>query len=188
MKGIVFNLLEQVVTERHGEAAWEALLEETRLSGAYTSLGSYPDDEVFSLVGAASEMLSLPPDEVLRWFGRAAMPLLAERFPAFFAPHRNTLSFVRSVNSIIHPEVRKLYAGAACPHFHFSDAPGGGLRIGYDSTRRLCALAHGFIEGAAPQFGEEAVVDHAACMNRGDPRCELTVCTVPMAGSIGNAA
>jgi hypothetical protein len=188
MKGIVFNLLEQVVVRHHGEAVWESLLDRTGLSGAYTSLGSYPDAEVTALVGTASQMLGLPPDEVLRWFGREAMPLLAERFPAFFTPHHETLPFLQSVNGIIHPEVRKLYAGAGCPHFHFSDAPGGGLRIGYNSTRRLCSLAHGFIEGAASQFGERAEVEHLTCMNRGDERCNLVVRTTAIESKIGHAA
>jgi hypothetical protein len=188
MKGIVFNLLEQVVVTHHGEAVWEELLDRTGLSGVYTSLGSYPDDEVAALVGAAADMLALPPDAVLRWFGAAAMPLLAERFPAFFTPHATTLPFLRSVNSIIHPEVRKLYAGAGCPHFHFTDASDGALRIGYNSSRRLCALAHGFIEGAARQFGETAEVEHLACMNRGDERCDLVVRVAAQENRIGDAA
>jgi hypothetical protein len=188
VKGIVFNLLEQVVARHHGEAAWEALLEKAGLSGAYTSLGSYPDSEILALVGAASQALQLPPDDVLRWFGREAMPLLAERFPIFFAPHANSLSFLKSVNSIIHPEVRKLYAGAGCPHFAFADLADGGLRIGYTSSRRLCALAHGFIEGAAGRFRETAHVEHVTCMNRGDARCELTVHTKAQAGALGDAA
>ena len=188
MKGIVFNLLEQVVTQHHGEAVWEELLDRTGLSGAYTSLGSYPDDQVAALVGAASEMLAIPPDAVLRWFGTEAMPLLKERFPAFFAPHNSTLSFVKSVNSIIHPEVRKLYAGAGCPHFQFSDTDDGGLRVGYNSSRRLCALAHGFIEGAAREFGETTIVSHVTCMNHGDERCELTVHTRALEQRIGDAA
>ena len=188
MKGIVFNLLEQVVVAHHGEAVWEELLDRTGLSGAYTSLGSYPDAEVLALVGAASDMLATPPDDILRWFGRESMPLLAERFPAFFAPHANSLSFIKSVNSIIHPEVRKLYAGAGCPHFHFHDMPDGSLRVGYNSTRRLCALAHGFIEGAAHQFGESAKVEHEACMNHGDERCDLLVRTSVQENRIGDAA
>src|SRR6185503_4047295 len=100
-------------------------------------------------VEAASEALGKPADEILRWFGRQAMPLLAHQYPVFFASHHATRAFVLSVNSIIHPEVRKLYTGAGCPHFHFEDGADGALLLGYNSPRRLCALAHGFIEGAA---------------------------------------
>jgi hypothetical protein len=188
MKGIVFNLLEQVVVSHHGEALWDDLLDKTGLPGAYTSLGSYPDDQILALVGAASEALGKPQGEILRWFGREAMPLLARHYPAFFAPHRATRSFVLSVNSIIHPEVRKLYTGAGCPHFHFEDGADGALLLGYNSPRRLCALAHGFIEGAADHFGEIVHVEHPSCMHRGDIRCQLAIRTLAAAEIVGDAA
>lgn len=175
MKGVIFNLLERVVADKYSEETWEDLLDATGLSGAYTSLGSYPDEEIEKLVGAAATALNLPPSEVLRWFGRNAMPLLATAYPAFFTPHKNTLSFVKSVNAIIHPEVRKLYAGAGCPHFHFEDREDGTLLMGYNSPRKLCALAQGFIEGAGDHFGQKMQVEHPHCMHRGDPRCELSI-------------
>jgi hypothetical protein len=188
VKGIVFHLLEQVLTKNHGAAAWDALLDRTGLSGAYTSLGSYPDQEIEALVLAGSEALGQSPADILRWFGREAMPLLAGHYPGFFTAHAGTRAFVASVNSIIHPEVRKLYAGAGCPHFHFAGAPGGALILGYNSPRRLCALAHGFIEGAADYYGETVRVDHPLCMHRGDSQCRLAIHTLAGAQTMGNAA
>jgi hypothetical protein len=70
LKGLVFNLLERVVVRNHGEAAWDDLLDATGLPGAYTSLGSYPDEEIGRLVDAGAKALGLEPAEVLRWFGR----------------------------------------------------------------------------------------------------------------------
>lgn len=189
MKGIVFNLLERVVINHHGEAAWDALLDKTGLSGSYTSLGSYPDAEIQALVQAGAEALGMPPANVLRWFGREAMPLLATHYPVFFQKHSSTRSFVMSVNNIIHPEVRKLYTGAGCPHFHFEFAPDGALLLGYNSPRRLCALAHGFIEGAADYYGETVTVEHPRCMHNGDPSCQLAIHTMAAGAKItGNAA
>ena len=66
MKGVVFNLLEQVVVGKYGESVWDDLLDATGLSGAYTSLGSYPDEEIEKLVMAASTALNVLPDQVLR--------------------------------------------------------------------------------------------------------------------------
>jgi hypothetical protein len=175
MKGVVFNLLEQVVVGKYGESVWDDLLDATGLSGAYTSLGSYPDEEIEKLVMAASTALNVPPNQVLRWFGREAMPLLAGHYPVFFSPHKNARSFVMSVNNIIHPEVRKLYAGAGCPHFQFEEAPDGTLLMGYNSARKLCALAHGFIEGAGDQYGQTMIVEHPRCMHKGDPGCTLSI-------------
>lgn len=175
MKGVVFNLLEQVVVREYGENVWDDLLDDAGLAGTYTSLGSYPDEEIMSLVAAAAAALKLPPDEVLRWFGRRAMPLLAGHYPVFFTPHQDTMSFVMSVNAIIHPEVRKLYAGAGCPNFHFEKDESGALLMGYNSPRKLCALAHGFIEGAGDHYGQTAAVEHPLCMHRGDERCLLRI-------------
>lgn len=175
MKGVIFNILEEVVIEQFGAGAWDDLLDDTGLDGAYTSLGSYPDSEIVALVGAASAKLGKPPAEILRWFGRSAIPVLAERYPAFFEMPSSTRNFLLSVNEIIHPEVRKLYSGAGCPHFRFSQPAGGALVIGYDSARKLCHLAEGFIDGAAAHYGERVEIEHRTCMHHGAPSCELAV-------------
>lgn len=175
MKGVVFNLLEEAVVREFGPDVWDDLLLRADLSGAYTSLGNYDDEEILALVEAASAALNLPRAEVLRWFGRRAMPILKERYGAFFERHASSKSFVLSVNSIIHPEVRKLYAGASCPFFHFREDAAGAVSMDYDSSRRMCDLAHGFIEGAADLFEETVDVSHAACMNHGDAKCVMEI-------------
>lgn len=171
MKGLVFNLLEDVVVRHYGEHTWERLLQAADLEGAYTSLGSYPDEEMQQLVKVAAQALEMTPFDVLRWFGRNAIPSLATRYPAYFGAHTTTRTFILSVNSIIHPEVRKVYPGANVPTFGFRDDSEGALLLSYYSARRLCALAQGFIEGAAGHFGEVVRVEHLQCMNRGDESC-----------------
>ena len=175
MKGIIFNLLEEVVIDTHGEAAWDDLLDATDLAGSYTSLGSYPDSEAEKLITAGAQALGMSTDGVLRWFGREAMSRLAGRYPAFFSGHTTTLPFVQSVNSIIHPEVRKLYSGAHCPDFRFENKPDGTVLMTYASPRKLCSLAQGFIEGAGDYFKEKIEVEHLSCMHKGDPKCLLSI-------------
>lgn len=175
MKGIIFNLLEEVVSRHHGEATWDKFLDEAGLDGVYTSLGTYPDDELGRLVQTISTTLGIPPRECVRWFGREAMPLLAKRYPVFFTGHTTTLPFIFSVNDIIHPEVRKIHPGANCPVFRFEEAADGALLLGYESPRPFCALAEGFIEGAANYFGETATVEHLRCGAKGDQECLLSI-------------
>jgi hypothetical protein len=125
MKGIIFNLLEDVVINDHGQDTWDELLNATSLDGAYTSLGSYPDEHIQALVGAAARMLGLSPFEVLRWFGQRAIPLLVERYPSFFTAQQSARLFVLSVNGIIHPEVRKIYRVPTSPPLSFTMHPAG---------------------------------------------------------------
>lgn len=175
MKGIVFNLLEEVVTKEYGDETWDRLLDEAGLSGAYTSLGSYADGEVVALVGAASCALGLSPQDILRWFGQRAMPLLAARYPGFFSGHTDAKSFLLTLNNIIHPEVRKLYPGAVTPVFDFDARDDGSMVIGYSSPRKLCALAEGFMLGAAEHYREHADIAQPQCMHEGAAKCVFHV-------------
>lgn len=174
VKGYVFNLLEQIVARDHGEDTWDALLEASELDGVYTSLGSYPDEDLMKLVRAAAHALDLPSDDVIRWFGRNALPLFAGRYPQLFEPHDSTRPFVLTLNEIIHPEVRKLYPGADVPVFDFASR-NGLLVMGYRSPRKLCAFAEGLLHGAADHYGERLTIGQPQCMNRGDDRCLLEI-------------
>lgn len=175
MKGIVFNLLEEVITQHYGADQWDSLLDATGLSGVYTSLGSYPDADMMALVEAASQELKLSPPAVIRWFGQESMGNLARRYPQFFENHSTTRSFLRSLNSIIHPEVKKIYAGAIPPIFDYQDSDDGALLMGYHSARKLCALAQGFSEGAASFYDEQIEFKHLNCMHNGDPKCTFHI-------------
>ena len=173
MKGIIFNVVEEVVSDRYGDDAWDSLLDAADLDGSYTSLGSYPDEDLFRLVAAASQILEVPADAVVRTLGEGAIPVLAERYPQFFEPHDSTLAYLLTLNDIIHPEVRKLYPGADAPDFDFSYDDEGHLLLGYESERKLCSLAEGFILGSAAHYGESVTLTQLECMLRGDDKCVI---------------
>src|SRR5262245_38617374 len=175
MKGIVFTLLENAVEDAHGEDTWDDVLEGAGLVGAYTSLGDYPDTDLLRLVSEAAGRLGREPQDVIRWFGRSALPRLAEAYPGFFREHVSTRSFLHTLNDVIHPEGRKLYPGADVPWFDFSETRDGDLVMGYVSQRRLCAFAEGLIEGAAAHFREVVRIRQPTCMLRGDPSCQLVI-------------
>lgn len=176
MKGIVFNLLEALVVHDYGEDAWDDLLERAGAKGTYTSLGSYPDKELVQLLDAGLALVGLPDREsALRWFGHRAIPLLVERWPRFFESQDSTRPFLLTLNDLIHPEVRKIYPGADVPVFDFDTSSDRVLIMGYRSARKLCALAQGFVEGAADYYGEQVRFDHVQCMNRGQEKCVFRI-------------
>lgn len=173
MKGIIFNLVEDAVCAQHGEAVWDQLLTDAGLDGGYTSIGDYPDADLFALVGAASNALGVPPDDVVRSLGHAAALGLADLYPQFWQPHSRTSDFIVTLNEVIHPEVRKIHRNAEPPEFAFAPIDGG-LRVEYRSQRGLCALADGMIGGAARHYGERATVEHDSCTHLGDAVCVMT--------------
>ena len=173
MKGIIFNLLEQVVSTEHGESTWDSLLDATGLTGAYTAVGSYDDNDLRLLVEKACEMLNADADSLVRWFGRESVPILAERYPVFFEEHDTTRNFLLTLNDVIHPEVRKLFPGAYAPSFEFDESDPEKLSLSYYSHRKLCSFAEGLIDGAAKIYGETATIEQTECEKRGDKRCVL---------------
>jgi len=181
MKGVVFNLLEEAVGRAFGPDTWDALIDASGVQGVYTSLGNYPDEEIEALVAAAMAALSMDRNQVLRWFGQTAIPVLAELYPAFFSGSPDARTFVEGVNHIIHAEVRKLYPGAACPHFHMHLDASGDLIMDYLSARNMCALAQGFVEGAAIWYGQEVEFRHLQCTQRGHSQCTFALTWSPMA-------
>ncbi len=173
MKGIVFNLLETVVTKEYGANTWDDLLAAAQLDGAYTSLGNYQDADLLKLVGAASAALKLPPEVIVKWFGKQMLPPLAGHYPQLFTPHRTARAFILTLNNVIHPEVKKLYPGAEPPDFDFDASSPDVLVMDYRSKRKLCALAEGLVEGAAEYFGETVQIHQPECMLRGAACCRL---------------
>ena len=175
MKGIIFNLLEEVAERDFGEGAWDRLLDEAKVAGVYTSLGSYPDAELMALVAAATRLFGRAPADVLRWFGAAALQLMAERYPVFFHGHRSLLTFLPTINDVIHREVRKIYAGASTPDLRFDQISDGHLVMSYASDRGLCMFAEGLVEGAASRFGEDVTIRQPQCLHLGDALCVFDV-------------
>jgi hypothetical protein len=171
MKGIVFNLLEELVHSEFGDGEWNRVLQDAEVDGAFTSRDTYPEAVLRRLVAAVGRRAHKTPGEALQWFGRHSMPLLATRYPQFFNAQESTRSFILTLNDIIHPEVRRLYPGADVPVFDFDTSVPDALTLGYYSPRKLCALAHGFIEGAADHYGETVDVDQIECIHRGDAKC-----------------
>lgn len=190
----MFNLLEEVVTAEHGPWAWDDLLDDLGVDGGYTAVATYEDAEFLALVGALPATTACPAGHLVgagaatdtqddgertRWYGRAAIPLLALRYPVFFDGHDDARDFLATVEDVIHTEVRKLDPTADVPCFGVEDrteADGSRtLVLAYRSSRRLCHLAEGFVLGAGDHYGQPLDVSQPSCMRRGDDVCDLVV-------------
>lgn len=159
MKGIVFNVVEEVVTELYGSDTWDDLLHAAGVDGAYTALGNYADRELVRIVEVAADATGMSPDELWRTVGRLALPKLAGRLPTSVDVGADAMSFLLDVNDIIHPQVSVLYPEAVPPVFEFNQRDHGELWIRYRSDRQLIALAEGLILGCGDLFDEPLAVD-----------------------------
>ncbi|MFK8019967.1 MAG: heme NO-binding domain-containing protein [Pseudomonadales bacterium] len=173
MKGIVFSLLNEMVEERFGLAAWSQLLDDTGLEGIYVATETYEDAELFALVGAAEAATGIPATDLVRAFGEYMLPHFAANYPVFFEGQTSLKEFLLTVDQVIHVEVRKLLPNAGLPEFGYEDRKDDELTMIYNSPRKLCALAEGLIAGSAAHFNQRYELKHDVCMHKGDAQCSL---------------
>ena len=174
MKGVVFTLMGELVEEKFGLDVWDALIDETRpaSAGAYTTVATYPDAELFAYVGCLSARTGVPPSELTRNFGVFMLHRFAGMHPEFFSEH-TARSFLMSVHDVIHAEVRKLHSDVLLPNFTYLEPGDGRLQMRYESQRRLCHLAEGLIDGTAGHFSTPIAIRHDVCMHLGADHCLL---------------
>lgn len=175
MKGVIFNVLEEMVIETCGMQTWNEVLQSQNADGIYTSGDSYPDEELFGLVTEVSARLEQPIETVIEAYGVYLFKQLASRYPMFVDQCDNLRDFLISVDTVIHIEVKKLYDSPNLPDFEYDESRNDQLVMKYQSPRKLCVLAEGLIRGAAEHYGETIVIDHPVCMHKGADHCDLVV-------------
>ncbi|MBX2861625.1 MAG: heme NO-binding domain-containing protein [Vampirovibrio sp.] len=175
MKGVVFTLLNELVEEKFGMDAWEAALDgsDPPLDGVYTAAGTYPDKELFALVGQLSNLSQVPVNTLVHTFGQFMLGKLALLYPGFFSSASTAKEFVRSVDNVIHVEVKKLYPQAELPSITYEDPGPDALVMIYQSPRKLCYLAEGLIDGTAKYYGTEIQQQQTRCVHNGDDHCRF---------------
>lgn len=175
MKGVVFNLLNELVEEQFGFVAWEKMLAAAESDGEFIEAETYPDELVVKLVTAAHEITDISVADLLRTFGQYMAPAFAKNYPVFFDNQTSLKAFLLTVDRVIHVEVRKLYAEAHLPEFDYVDECDKKLTMYYRSPRKMCHLAEGLIAGCAKHFNEDYQLSHDVCMHNGDRHCELDI-------------
>jgi hypothetical protein len=149
--------------------------------GAYTAVGNYPHAEAVTLVGAFSAASGVPVPDLLERFGEHLLHFFHARYPAFFQKCPDAFSFLESVETYVHVEVRKLYPDAELPRFNTAREGPGRLRFDYHSSRHLENLASGLIRGTLRLYGESATVTHAEAVGEHGPCIRFLIEKTPPA-------
>lgn len=156
MKGIVFTEFNEMVEDKFSPELLDEIITECELSsgGAYTSVGTYDHNELVQMVGKLSEKTDIPADALVYAFGEHLAVRFSELFPSFFAGTTSVFGFMKSLDSHIHVEVKKLYPDADLPNFSFDDSNPDGLIMEYRSARGFSDLAHGLMAGVIKHYNE----------------------------------
>lgn len=175
MKGVVFDLLREMVEENYGLEGWNAVLEKSGSDGMYLSPENYSDHEMMALVLATSDYTGIDTDDLFRGFGQFMAKEFYQRFPSFYDNCSDVIEFLLSVDRIVHVEVMKFYPDANLPSFSYEENEPNQLTMIYHSHRMLCHLAEGLIVGSAKHYGKAITIQHDVCMHNGDDACHIDI-------------
>lgn len=180
MHGLVFVTWEKYLAERFGGAM---MVEYRRAIGeeiGETPLVSrvYDDEQLLAGVAAASRLTRTDVDTLLYEYGRYfILNGLTSRLCAYLLNQVHSGRDLLLMMSRAHEQMKYADARVTPPIFGYQPMPGdpAGLVLSYDSSRQLCSLLHGSIEGAAIHYGEQAQVSEDTCMKHGAPVCTFTI-------------
>lgn len=177
MKGVIFNILEDFISEGWGGEVYEQILGACPLhtKEPFVGPGTYPDADLLAIVGKATEKLDVPTHVALIAFGTYAFPKLAGRYPASLNGHSHPRTFLKTIDDVIHVEVRKLMRDANPPRILCHDLGENRMQVSYQSTRKLCPVFRGLLQGCCNHFEVPISYQETACMNDGAEACTFEV-------------
>lgn len=176
MKGIVFTVLNEMIEKKFGMEFWDSLLVSTGHEGAYTAAASYPDEEILSLVSSLSQQTRIPANDLVKAFGEYLFEAFVRQYPTLFQNRLTAKEMLKSVDGIIHVEMKKLHPEATLPKFDYEEPSDDTLVMIYRSERKLCPLVEGLLTGTAKHFDTQISFLQTRCIHQGNSHCrfELT--------------
>lgn len=168
---MVVSLVAEAVIRQFGSQAWRDVLERLERLGL-VRFDTYDDDELLALVAALPLPAEWQLEERLRWVGRTVVPAVATRYPMLFEPLSSPQEVLLTLSGLLRP----LAEEEAELGLAVARQAGGALEVRYRSTRGLCALTAGFIDGVADHLGYEALIEQPICTCRDGREGCLLVC------------
>lgn len=163
MKGLVFTTFYDHCVQSFGEDMLDDIIEESGVpnDGAYTSVGTYPFEQMVDLITAMCRLTGKALPEVLHDFGRFCFGKWVAYSPDFFSG-KQLFDVLASVDHFHEYEVRKLYPDAELPSFKVMARTNDRLTLRYESCKPLANLAAGVIAGASDYLASPVTITHFA--------------------------
>lgn len=175
MKGVVFTEFIEMVESQFGDEVLEQIIEKANLphNAEYTAVGSYPHEELVSLVLELSTESNVPVPDLLKAYGKHFFGILGKSYASMISDVKDGFELFQKLENYIHVEVKKLYPEAELPKFD-TEWEGDSLVMYYQSSRKLGDFAHGLIEGCLEHFDQQASITQHP-LNKDGTRVKFTL-------------
>lgn len=161
MKGLVFTTFYDFVEQSYGADLLDDIILASGVpnDGAYTSVGTYPFQQMVALVAAAAQVTGVAMPVLLDRFGAHCFVCWVQTAPSYFEG-RDLFDVLAQIDNFHESEVRKLYADAEMPSFVVEARSTARLTLRYFSCKPLADLATGVIRGASAHLLDPVAIRH----------------------------
>ena len=160
MKGIVFREFLQMVENKFGYNLVDQIIIDSKIdsNGVYTSVGTYPHEELFLLVQELSKKIDVPISQLLTVYGEYVFDKFMGAYPYLTEKYSDAFSLLSQIEDTIHVAVLKLYPDAQLPTITTILQTEDELKLEYFSSRKMGNFAEGMIKSCLNYFNEQATV------------------------------
>ena len=160
MKGVVFTEFLEYAESAFGADLIDDVIDAADLAsgGAYTSVGTYPHQELIAVLVGLHEATGREIPTMVRSFGEHLFGRLGAAHGDLLEGLEDPVTFLENVDGVIHVTVRKLYPDAELPEVRAERTADGAL-VRYRSPRPFADLAEGLIQGCLNHFEAEAEIE-----------------------------
>lgn len=161
MKGIVFREFLQMVENKFGYDLVDQIIIDSKIesSGAYTSVGTYPHEELFLLVQELSKNTDISFSQLLTVYGEYVFDRFMSTYPHLTEKYFDAFTLLSHIEDTIHVEVLKLYPEAQLPSITTILHTEQELKLVYSSSRKMGDFAEGLIKSCLKYFNEQGTVE-----------------------------
>lgn len=178
MYGMVNKAIEQLVRQRYGEDAWEAVKKKAGVEvDVFISNEGYPDQLTYDLVAAGSEVLNLPAESILHAFGEFWVLHTAQAgYGSLLSAGGRTLGEFLVNLPNFHSRVALMFPDLAPPRFEYSDYQTDRITVHYHSHRPgLAPFVVGLLSGLAQMYQTPADITQVAHKDHGADHDQFVV-------------
>lgn len=183
MKGIIFREFINLVETQFSIEIADAIITASKIksNGSYTTIGTYPTDEMLALVNELSTVSKVPVPALFNVFGRHLFKRFTDIHAIYVSPHTTVFELLRLLDNHIHVEVRKLYSDAELPSFTHEMLNANCMVFIYRSQRMLADFAKGMLQGCIEHFNEAIHIDRHDVVAANDTFTRFTLTKQPHA-------
>ncbi|MBF0152579.1 MAG: heme NO-binding domain-containing protein [Magnetococcales bacterium] len=178
MLGIIFLAMEDFLETSVGAGAW-ARAQSLAMTGnkEYVPEVDYPDQELMTLFRVATRLLETDLDAMLERMGQHMGSGLVEMGVSMglIEAHWTTMDILENLALILQGAMESQNVNIEPPAIRTLRLRHGETAIVYFSSRHLCSLLHGIIQGIGDYFDEPIVLKEHLCMKNGSLLCRSSV-------------